>query len=129
MGGLRAGVCDLLGLAAEDLLLQPGDSGSGRFEFLGQFGDLRLLTTNDLLEFLSLVLPCGFPFDGPGMQRLVVMGLLAKLHFQATGFGISCEHTGMVYTSSVRVQPRRRNSQSAPKRTTGSLNVYVFGAF
>jgi len=28
-----------------------------RFEFLRQLGDLRLLTANELLELLSLVLP------------------------------------------------------------------------
>ena len=48
------GLGALLGLSAEDLFLEPGDSRFGGFEFSGQLGDLGLLLANDRLELPSL---------------------------------------------------------------------------
>ncbi len=93
------GLLALFGLSAEDLLLKPGYSRLGRFEFLGEFGDLSLLTANGLLEALSLVPPSRFSFGGPGMLRPPVVCLLAKLDSQATDFGVLNKHASMVRTS------------------------------
>ena len=114
----------LLGLASEDLLLKPSDSGLGGFEFSGQFGDLGLLTANDLFEAMSLILPDRFPLGSPGMHRPPVVRLLAEFDFQTTGFGIQNEHASMVCTSPVCVQPPKQNSRSDSETTMGSLNVY-----
>ncbi len=65
LAGVRLGA--LLGLSAEDLSLKPSDSRQGFLELVSQFGDLGLLTANDLFAALSLVLESRFPFGSPGM--------------------------------------------------------------
>jgi len=114
LAGVRLGA--LLGLSAEDLFLEPGDSRLGRFEFSDELGDLGLLTANDLLELLSLVLESRFPLGSTGMQRPPVVCLLAEFDFQATDFGILNEHPSMVRTSPLCVQPPQQNPRSPQRR-------------
>ena len=73
----------LLGLSAEDLLLEPGYSRQGFLKLVSQLGDLGLLTANDLFEALSLVLESRFPFGSTGMLCPPVVCLPAELDCQA----------------------------------------------
>lgn len=57
----------LLELSAEDLPLKPSDSRQGFLKLVRQLGDLGLLTANDLLEALSLLLESRLSFGSPGM--------------------------------------------------------------
>ena len=83
---------------------------------MSQLVDLGLLTANDLLETLSLVLPSRLPFGSTSVPRPPVVCLLAKLDLQATDFGILNKQASMVRASPVCVQPPQQNSRSPQRR-------------
>ena len=68
----------LFRLSAEDLLLQPGDSGIPFFDLLGQFCDPPLLTANGILELAGTIPPGDLSFDGTGVLNPPIVSLLAE---------------------------------------------------
>jgi hypothetical protein len=102
--GLISNLRGLLGLSAEDLLLEPGHLGPQGLKLLSQLGDLSLLITNDLLEPLNFGPGGSFPFDGPGMQRPVVVGLLAEFDHQTARRSLLNAHAATLPTQPICVQ-------------------------